>query len=241
MNEDAFWQLIEDCRPAGSDPDSEQLAAALTEHLARSPLPVVTGFAEQLSLALYRLDRREPGPDLSGDAFLWARAPAARRASVSTSRFGAAAWNGHAQNADHPHSRHLLTLVQMQPRPVGTDPAHRPVTGVMDAAGPQVCDDMSVEVALAVMSAARTQRPIICDQDGQCTGLFTRAQLAAAQDRAAYTDHVRPREILDGHGSFASPTSGAAETRRTMRRLRIAALPVVGEQGGALGVLALSH
>lgn len=41
---------------------------------ARSPLSPVIGFAEQLSWALYRLDRREYGHDLAGDAFLHTRA-----------------------------------------------------------------------------------------------------------------------------------------------------------------------
>ncbi|MFD5637857.1 DUF4240 domain-containing protein [Streptomyces sp. NPDC127077] len=74
MNEDAFWQLIEDCRPSASDPDSELLAATLTARLAQSPMHLVRGFAEQLSWALYRLDRREYGHNLSGDAFLYTRA-----------------------------------------------------------------------------------------------------------------------------------------------------------------------
>lgn len=74
MNEDAFWQLIEDCRPTEPDPDAELLAATLTERLAQSPLSLVIGFAEQLSWALYRLDRKEYGHDLGGDAFLYARA-----------------------------------------------------------------------------------------------------------------------------------------------------------------------
>ncbi|WP_432189643.1 DUF4240 domain-containing protein [Streptomyces sp. Tue6028] len=74
MNEDAFWQLIEDCTPTGSDPDADLLAATLTERLARSPLSLVIGFAEQLSWALYRLDRKEYGHDLGGDAFLYTRA-----------------------------------------------------------------------------------------------------------------------------------------------------------------------
>lgn len=73
MNEDTFWQLIDACRPTGPDPDSERLAAALTEHLARSPVFVVTGFAEHLSWALYRLDRKELGLGLSGDSFLYTR------------------------------------------------------------------------------------------------------------------------------------------------------------------------
>ncbi|CAL9469397.1 hypothetical protein SUDANB121_02818 [Nocardiopsis dassonvillei] len=41
---------------------------------SRGPVPVVTGFAERLSEALYRLDRREYGEDLSFDAFLYTRA-----------------------------------------------------------------------------------------------------------------------------------------------------------------------
>ncbi|KOU05341.1 hypothetical protein ADK86_07305 [Streptomyces sp. NRRL F-5755] len=49
------------------------MAAALTEHLARSPVCVVTGFAEQLAWALYRLDRKELGQGLSSDAFLYTR------------------------------------------------------------------------------------------------------------------------------------------------------------------------
>ncbi len=75
MDEKGFWQLIEDCKPAGvPDPDAEHLAAMLTTRLIAGPLYVVTGFAEQLSWALYRLDRREYGRELSGDAFLYTRA-----------------------------------------------------------------------------------------------------------------------------------------------------------------------
>ncbi|MGW6978347.1 DUF4240 domain-containing protein [Streptomyces sp. NPDC054932] len=74
MNEDAFWQLIDDCRPTEPDPDAELLAATVTERLARSPLSLVIGFAEQLSWALYRLDRKEYGHNLSDDAFLYTRA-----------------------------------------------------------------------------------------------------------------------------------------------------------------------
>ena len=74
MNEDAFWQLIEDCSPTEADPDAELLAATLTERLAQSPLPWVIGFAEHLSWALYRLDRKEYGHDLGADAFLYTRA-----------------------------------------------------------------------------------------------------------------------------------------------------------------------
>ncbi|MEV4004966.1 DUF4240 domain-containing protein [Actinomadura sp. NPDC049753] len=74
MDEDSFWLLIENCRPGAPDPDAEHLAATLTTRLAAGPLSAVIGFAENLAWALYRLDRREYGRDLSGDAFLYTRA-----------------------------------------------------------------------------------------------------------------------------------------------------------------------
>ncbi|MFF7674678.1 DUF4240 domain-containing protein [Actinacidiphila glaucinigra] len=73
MDENAFWQLIEDCKPGTPDPDAEQLVAALTSRLVEGPLATVEQFAEQLSWALYRLDRMEYGHALSGDAFLYTR------------------------------------------------------------------------------------------------------------------------------------------------------------------------
>lgn len=94
-----------------------------------------------------------------------------------------------------------MTPTQMQPRPAGADSVHRTVPEVMDAAGPQVSDDMSVEVALAVLAAARTGRLLVCDQDGQCTRLVTRADLTAARDSSAYSDRVRLRDIFDEQGS----------------------------------------
>ncbi|OQD53060.1 hypothetical protein BM536_034220 [Streptomyces phaeoluteigriseus] len=134
-----------------------------------------------------------------------------------------------------------MTLVQTQPRPADADPTHGTAVEVMDAAGPQVCDDMSVEVALAVMAAARTSRLVVCDQDGQCTGLVTQAELTAVRDGSAYTDRVRLRDILGDHGSFASPVTTMAEAEHAMRTRRLGALPVVDEQGSALGILALSR
>ncbi|MGW4978423.1 CBS domain-containing protein [Streptomyces mirabilis] len=134
-----------------------------------------------------------------------------------------------------------MTLVQMQPRPAVANPVHGTAVEVMDAAGPQVCDDMSVEVALSVMAAARTRRLVVCDQDGQCTGLVTRTELTAVRDSSAYTDRVRLRDILGDHGSFTSPVTTMAEAGHAMRSRRLGALPVVDGQGSALGILALSR
>ncbi|WP_427168435.1 DUF4240 domain-containing protein [Streptomyces sp. C1-1] len=74
MDENTFWQLIDDCTPSTSDPDAELLATALTNRLSAGTLATVSGFAEQLSWALYRLDRKEFGHDLSSDGFLYTRA-----------------------------------------------------------------------------------------------------------------------------------------------------------------------
>ncbi|MFJ5273309.1 CBS domain-containing protein [Streptomyces sp. NPDC088358] len=134
-----------------------------------------------------------------------------------------------------------MTLVQMQPRPASAGPVHRTVAEVMDAAGPQVCDDMSVEVALSVMAAARTGRLVVCDQDGQCTGLVTQTELTAVRDGSAYTDRVRLRDILGAPGAMASSVTTMAEAEHAMRSRRLGALPVVDGQGSVLGVLALSR
>ncbi|WP_128643236.1 DUF4240 domain-containing protein [Streptomyces sp. SS] len=74
MNENAFWQLIEACSPSLPDPEGDELAAALTARLTSGPISDVVGFAEQLSWALYRLDRKEYGDGLSSDQFLYTRA-----------------------------------------------------------------------------------------------------------------------------------------------------------------------
>ncbi|MET9600663.1 CBS domain-containing protein [Streptomyces sp. NPDC006459] len=138
-----------------------------------------------------------------------------------------------------------MTLVQMQPRPAHADAradlVHRTVDDVMEAAGPQVCDDMTVEVALAVMAGARADHLLVCDEDGLCTGVVTRARLTVVRDSAAYTDRTRLREVLGDRGPFASPMTTMAEADHAMRYRRLTALPVVDEQGSAMGVLALSR
>lgn len=61
-------------RTAHVRPGAEQLAATLTSQLSAEPPATVNAFAEQLSWALYRLDRKEYGHDLSSDSFLHTRA-----------------------------------------------------------------------------------------------------------------------------------------------------------------------
>ncbi|MFJ3823117.1 CBS domain-containing protein [Streptomyces nodosus] len=79
-------------------------------------------------------------------------------------------------------------------------PHPAPVTLVDDikACGPRVCDDMTVEVALAVMASAHAEYLTVCDGDDQRTDLVTRVRLTALRDSPMYTDRIRLRDILAG-------------------------------------------
>ncbi|MGW5972597.1 CBS domain-containing protein [Streptomyces sp. NPDC055186] len=83
----------------------------------------------------------------------------------------------------------------MHSRSTSTDTVHRTVADAMDPAGPQVWDDMTVEVALSVMAAARTGHLVVCDEDGQYIDLVTQARLTAVRDGSGYTDRLRLRDI----------------------------------------------
>ncbi|WP_324606051.1 CBS domain-containing protein [Streptomyces sp. 351MFTsu5.1] len=64
--------------------------------------------------------------------------------------------------------------------------------------GPRVCDDMTVEVALALMAGARVEYLTVCDGDDQGTGLITLSRLVVLRDSRADMDRIRLRDILDG-------------------------------------------
>ncbi|MFJ1804530.1 CBS domain-containing protein [Streptomyces sp. NPDC088180] len=134
-----------------------------------------------------------------------------------------------------------MTLVQMQSRTTNAPTGARTVAEDMDTAGPQVCDDMTVEVALSVMTSARTGHLLVCDDNGLCTGLVTHTQLAAVRDGSKYSDRVRLRDILRSLGLFTSPVTTMAEAGHMMRHSNVEALPVVDEHGSALGVFALAR
>ncbi|MEU6732701.1 CBS domain-containing protein [Streptomyces physcomitrii] len=134
-----------------------------------------------------------------------------------------------------------MTLVQRQARSTNTPTAGGTVADAMDTAGPQADDDMTVEVALSVMAGARTTHLLVRDDSGRCTGLLTSAQLAAAPDGSAYSDRVRLRDISGARGPFTSPRTTMAEAGHMMRHSNVDALPVVDEDGSALGVLALAR
>ncbi|MEU2159423.1 CBS domain-containing protein [Streptomyces sp. NPDC019396] len=133
-----------------------------------------------------------------------------------------------------------MTLVRMQPRSTSSD-AVQTAADPVDAAGLHVWDAMTVEVALSVMAAARTAHLVVRDEDAQFTGIVTQARLTAVRDGSAYTDQVRLRDIVGNEVLFATPLTTGADTERTMRHRRLAALPMVDDHGNALGVLALSR
>ncbi|MGQ4420395.1 CBS domain-containing protein [Streptomyces sp. SAS_269] len=79
-----------------------------------------------------------------------------------------------------------------------THPAPRSVVDDSEGHGPRVWDDMTVEVALAVMAGARVQHLTVCDGDDESAGLITLARLAVLRDSSTYTDRIRLRDVLDG-------------------------------------------
>ncbi|MFE1444528.1 CBS domain-containing protein [Streptomyces sp. NPDC058739] len=95
-----------------------------------------------------------------------------------------------------------MTTAQTQYRVA--DPAPMTVVDDMEAHGPRVCDDMTVEVALAVMAGARVEYLTVCDGDDQSTGSITLARLAVLRASSTYTDRVRLRDVL---GSSLRPAS----------------------------------
>lgn len=106
--------------------------------------------------------------------------------------------------------RHVLRWFRCSPArripPLTQDGGRR-----QDAGAPQVCDDMTIEVALSVMASARTGHLLVRDNDGLCTQLVTQVQLAAVRDGSAYTDRVQLRDILGDRGPFPSPVTSMAE------------------------------
>ncbi|MFJ8081805.1 CBS domain-containing protein [Streptomyces sp. NPDC096205] len=68
----------------------------------------------------------------------------------------------------------------------------------VEGQGPRVGDDMTVEVALALMAGARVEYLTVCDEDDERTGLVTQGRLAVLRDSATYTDRMRLRDVLDG-------------------------------------------
>ncbi|WP_405558449.1 CBS domain-containing protein [Streptomyces sp. NBC_01171] len=132
-------------------------------------------------------------------------------------------------------------LGTLDTRSVSARPVRGTVVDVVNAAGPQVWYDMTVEVALSVMAAARTQYLLVCDEDGQCVGLVTQSQLTAVRDSIGYTDRVRLGDITHSSEPSVSPWAAGERAENGVPFGRLGPVPVVDERGNALGVLARSR
>ncbi|MFF9571293.1 hypothetical protein [Streptomyces sp. NPDC014685] len=131
-----------------------------------------------------------------------------------------------------------MTLIQLQSPSMKATPALKAAFDTMNTAGPQVCDDMTVEVALSVMASDRTGHLRVCDNDGLCTELVTQAQLTTVRDSPAYTDRLQLRDILGDRRPHTSPATTVAEPATHHRRP--ATPSAADEQVGASGVPALA-
>lgn len=92
---------------------------------------------------------------------------------------------------------------------------------VADDHGPRVGDDMTVEVALAVMASARVEHLTVCDEDDQRTGLVTLVRLNGLRDSSAYTDRIRLRDVLDGSLCAGARPGGARASHAVDRSLTV--------------------
>ncbi|MFB6638376.1 hypothetical protein ACFCYF_14065 [Streptomyces chartreusis] len=70
----------------------------------------------------------------------------------------------------------------------------------------RVGDDMTVEVALSVMTGADVEYLLLCDGDDERTGSVTRAELVMHRDSSAYTDRVRLRDVLGVPSPLVGPS-----------------------------------
>ncbi|MEJ8654118.1 CBS domain-containing protein [Streptomyces sp. MS1.AVA.3] len=131
-----------------------------------------------------------------------------------------------------------MTLLQLHPRhPHCSD---RTVGNAMTPPGPQVGDDMIVDLALSVLNGARADHLLVRDEDGRCTGLITRAQLTAHQRDSWYTEETRLRDIVYDRGPFTSSVTSVSDAEHAMRGRALRASPVVDEDGHTLGVISLA-
>ncbi|MEU9984322.1 hypothetical protein [Streptomyces sp. NPDC050856] len=115
----------------------------------------------------------------------------------------------------------------------------------MGPCGPQIGDDMVVDLALSVLTAAGVPHLLVRDADGRCAGLVTQAQLMTAHRARPsgdswYTDLTRLRDIVHDRGPFLSPVTSLRDAEPAMRGRAQWASPVVDDEGYALGVLVLS-
>lgn len=111
------------------------------------------------------------------------------------------------------------------------------VAEAMGVPGLQADEQMMADVALSVAASARVQHLVLHDEDGRCSGLVTRAELAAHRGGTWYTDHTRLRDLSCNRGPFPSTAEHLSDVEAGMRHRALRLSPVVDEDGYVLGVL----
>ncbi len=101
----------------------------------------------------------------------------------------------------------------------------------------QISDHTSIDRALDVLRGSHTEFALLRDDTGRCAGIVTRDQLAAPGAKPWYAENTRVRDIAHDRGPFARPGMPAAEVAADMRKRWLAALPVVDDDGYALGIV----
>lgn len=131
-----------------------------------------------------------------------------------------------------------MTLIQSPRR---SDRSGLTAADAMTSPGPQIGDDMTVDVALSVLISSRVQRLLVHDEDGRHIGSITQAQLTAHRSGAWYTEHGRLRDIAHDVGPFTSPGTPLRDADSAMRDRKQEASPVIDDEGYLLGVLTLNR
>ncbi|MFD9607499.1 CBS domain-containing protein [Streptomyces sp. NBC_01224] len=101
----------------------------------------------------------------------------------------------------------------------------------------QISDHVSIDRALDVLRGSRTQYVLIRDDAGRCAGIITLDQLTAHAAQPWYAEDTRVRDIAHDSGPFAHPGMPASEAAAAMRERSLTILPVVDEDGFAVGIL----
>ncbi len=128
-----------------------------------------------------------------------------------------------------------MTLILEQP--LQTYDAASTAAEAMTSPGPQVGDDMTLDVALSVLIGAGVGHLIVRSEDGRCAGLVTRAQLTAYRSGTWYAEDTQLRDIVHDRGPFTLSEASLSEAECAMRHRGLDASPVVDEDGYILGVL----
>ncbi|MGW3411392.1 CBS domain-containing protein [Streptomyces sp. NPDC000888] len=134
-------------------------------------------------------------------------------------------------------SRGLIPVPLSPLEPIITSLARRTVADAMIVPLVQVADHAGVDTALDVLRACHTDFVLIRNDTGRCAGIVTREQLTTRDAEPWYTDNTRVRDIAHDCGPYAHPGMLAEEAVAAMSERSLTALPVVDDDGYAVGVL----